>query len=136
MSLGFELLTHDSQQSLCQNKTDSPFVSFLYCFYLCVCVCVCVCVSPGSWADRSPLHEAASQGRLLALRTLLAQVRPHYILIFMLIFWPFQYKCQHIKSVRCWTQSIFVFGTRTYDGVLSSLFSQLTLLWSFLNVKE
>ncbi|XP_069024510.1 ankyrin repeat and SOCS box protein 5-like isoform X2 [Embiotoca jacksoni] len=27
----------------------------------------------GSWADRSPLHEAASQGRLLALRTLLAQ---------------------------------------------------------------
>ncbi|CAF90517.1 unnamed protein product, partial [Tetraodon nigroviridis] len=27
-----------------------------------------------SWADRSPLHEAASQGRLLALRTLLAQV--------------------------------------------------------------
>lgn len=34
----------------------------------------CVCVCPGSWADRSPLHEAASQGRLLALRTLLAQV--------------------------------------------------------------
>ncbi|XP_061580321.1 ankyrin repeat and SOCS box protein 5b isoform X3 [Cololabis saira] len=29
--------------------------------------------SQGSWADRSPLHEAASQGRLLALRTLLAQ---------------------------------------------------------------
>ncbi|ELW62451.1 Ankyrin repeat and SOCS box protein 5 [Tupaia chinensis] len=28
----------------------------------------------GSWADRSPLHEAASQGRLLALRTLLSQV--------------------------------------------------------------
>ncbi|VCW68159.1 unnamed protein product, partial [Gulo gulo] len=27
----------------------------------------------GSWADRSPLHEAASQGRLLALRTLLSQ---------------------------------------------------------------
>uniref|UniRef100_A0A3B1KHL4 Ankyrin repeat and SOCS box containing 5b n=1 Tax=Astyanax mexicanus TaxID=7994 RepID=A0A3B1KHL4_ASTMX len=26
-----------------------------------------------SWADRSPLHEAASQGRLLALRTLLSQ---------------------------------------------------------------
>lgn len=33
------------------------------------------CISAlGSWADRSPLHEAASQGRLLALRTLLAQV--------------------------------------------------------------
>ena len=30
---------------------------------------------PGSWADRSPLHEAASQGRLLALRTLLSQVK-------------------------------------------------------------
>ncbi|XP_062905530.1 ankyrin repeat and SOCS box protein 5b isoform X3 [Mobula hypostoma] len=28
----------------------------------------------GSWADRSPLHEAASQGRLLSLKTLLAQV--------------------------------------------------------------
>ncbi|XP_053559827.1 ankyrin repeat and SOCS box protein 5 isoform X4 [Bombina bombina] len=28
----------------------------------------------GSWADRSPLHEAASQGRLLALKTLLSQV--------------------------------------------------------------
>ncbi|KAM4709105.1 ankyrin repeat and SOCS box protein 5 isoform 2-T2 [Discoglossus pictus] len=27
----------------------------------------------GSWADRSPLHEAASQGRLLALKTLIAQ---------------------------------------------------------------
>uniref|UniRef100_A0A8C3U833 Ankyrin repeat and SOCS box containing 5 n=1 Tax=Catharus ustulatus TaxID=91951 RepID=A0A8C3U833_CATUS len=27
----------------------------------------------GSWADRSPLHEAASQGRLLALKTLLSQ---------------------------------------------------------------
>ncbi|XP_061101985.1 ankyrin repeat and SOCS box protein 5b isoform X1 [Conger conger] len=26
-----------------------------------------------SWADRSPLHEAASQGRLLSLRTLLSQ---------------------------------------------------------------
>ncbi|MEE6460937.1 hypothetical protein FKM82_001142 [Ascaphus truei] len=27
----------------------------------------------GSWADRSPLHEAASQGRLLGLKTLLSQ---------------------------------------------------------------
>uniref|UniRef100_A0A8C2CPS1 Aspartylglucosaminidase n=1 Tax=Cyprinus carpio TaxID=7962 RepID=A0A8C2CPS1_CYPCA len=27
----------------------------------------------GSWADRSALHDAASQGRLLALRTLIAQ---------------------------------------------------------------
>ncbi|KAJ8335869.1 hypothetical protein SKAU_G00392110 [Synaphobranchus kaupii] len=27
----------------------------------------------GSWADRSPLHEAAAQGRLLSLRTLLSQ---------------------------------------------------------------
>uniref|UniRef100_G1KET5 Ankyrin repeat and SOCS box containing 5 n=1 Tax=Anolis carolinensis TaxID=28377 RepID=G1KET5_ANOCA len=26
-----------------------------------------------SWADRSPLHEAASQGRLLSLKTLIAQ---------------------------------------------------------------
>lgn len=28
----------------------------------------------GSWADRSPLHDAASQGRLLALRNLILQV--------------------------------------------------------------
>ncbi|XP_043112383.1 ankyrin repeat and SOCS box protein 5 isoform X3 [Puntigrus tetrazona] len=28
----------------------------------------------GSWADRSALHDAASQGRLLALKTLIAQV--------------------------------------------------------------
>lgn len=31
-------------------------------------------LSTGSWADRSPLHEAASQGRLLALRNLILQV--------------------------------------------------------------
>uniref|UniRef100_A0A3Q3X283 SOCS box domain-containing protein n=1 Tax=Mola mola TaxID=94237 RepID=A0A3Q3X283_MOLML len=39
-------------------------------------MCVCVCVCSGSWADRSPLHEAACQGRLLALRTLLEQGYP------------------------------------------------------------
>lgn len=31
-------------------------------------------LSTGSWADRSPLHDAASQGRLLALRNLILQV--------------------------------------------------------------
>nr|XP_025040285.1 ankyrin repeat and SOCS box protein 11 isoform X3 [Pelodiscus sinensis] len=31
-------------------------------------------IAPGSWADRSPLHEAAFQGRLLSLKTLIAQV--------------------------------------------------------------
>ncbi|XP_017290174.1 ankyrin repeat and SOCS box protein 5b isoform X2 [Kryptolebias marmoratus] len=36
-------------------------------------VCWGILTSQGSWADRSPLHEAASQGRLLALRTLLTQ---------------------------------------------------------------
>ncbi|KAM3624341.1 uncharacterized protein V6R79_022199 [Siganus canaliculatus] len=35
--------------------------------------CWGILTSQGSWADRSPLHEAASQGRLLALHTLLAQ---------------------------------------------------------------
>lgn len=35
--------------------------------------CWGILTSQGSWADRSPLHEAASQGRLLALRTLLVQ---------------------------------------------------------------
>ncbi|XP_005701139.1 ankyrin repeat and SOCS box protein 11 isoform X9 [Ovis aries] len=29
--------------------------------------------TPDCWADRSPLHEAAAQGRLLALKTLIAQ---------------------------------------------------------------
>ncbi|XP_056136737.1 ankyrin repeat and SOCS box protein 5b [Lampris incognitus] len=35
--------------------------------------CWGILTSQGSWADRSPLHEAASQGRLLALNTLLVQ---------------------------------------------------------------
>ncbi|XP_068178789.1 ankyrin repeat and SOCS box protein 5-like [Antennarius striatus] len=35
--------------------------------------CWGILTSQGSWADCSPLHEAASQGRLLALHTLLAQ---------------------------------------------------------------
>ncbi|XP_076004293.1 ankyrin repeat and SOCS box protein 5b [Genypterus blacodes] len=35
--------------------------------------CWGILTSQGSWADHSPLHEAASQGRLLTLRTLLAQ---------------------------------------------------------------
>ncbi|XP_031723003.1 ankyrin repeat and SOCS box protein 5b isoform X3 [Anarrhichthys ocellatus] len=35
--------------------------------------CWGILTSQGSWADCSPLHEAASQGRLLGLRTLLAQ---------------------------------------------------------------
>uniref|UniRef100_A0A3Q3WV04 SOCS box domain-containing protein n=1 Tax=Mola mola TaxID=94237 RepID=A0A3Q3WV04_MOLML len=43
--------------------------------------CVCVCVCSGSWADRSPLHEAACQGRLLALRTLLEQVNTRTVTI-------------------------------------------------------
>ncbi|KAM4595595.1 ankyrin repeat and SOCS box protein 5b [Fundulus diaphanus] len=32
-----------------------------------------ILISQGSWADRSPLHDAASQGRLLVLRRLLAE---------------------------------------------------------------
>ncbi|XP_066487752.1 ankyrin repeat and SOCS box protein 5 isoform X2 [Tiliqua scincoides] len=32
-----------------------------------------ILTSQGSWADRSPLHEAASQGRLLSLKTLITQ---------------------------------------------------------------
>uniref|UniRef100_A0A8C0BU54 Ankyrin repeat and SOCS box protein 11 n=1 Tax=Buteo japonicus TaxID=224669 RepID=A0A8C0BU54_9AVES len=33
-------------------------------------------IVPGSWADRSPLHDAAFQGRLLSLKTLIAQGVP------------------------------------------------------------
>ncbi|XP_053163932.1 ankyrin repeat and SOCS box protein 11 isoform X2 [Hemicordylus capensis] len=35
---------------------------------------ICHTIQGGSWADRSPLHEAAFQGRLLSLKTLIAQV--------------------------------------------------------------
>ncbi|MED6270124.1 hypothetical protein CHARACLAT_006764 [Characodon lateralis] len=35
--------------------------------------CWGILISQGSWADRSPLHDAASQGRLLVLRRLLAE---------------------------------------------------------------
>ncbi|XP_056664446.1 ankyrin repeat and SOCS box protein 11 isoform X4 [Monodelphis domestica] len=35
---------------------------------------ICHTFQGDCWADRSPLHEAASQGRLLALKTLIAQV--------------------------------------------------------------
>ncbi|XP_043929063.1 ankyrin repeat and SOCS box protein 11-like isoform X2 [Protopterus annectens] len=34
---------------------------------------ICHGFQGGSWADRSPLHEAALQGRLLSLKTLIAQ---------------------------------------------------------------
>ncbi|KAJ6667558.1 hypothetical protein lerEdw1_016679 [Lerista edwardsae] len=34
---------------------------------------ICHTIQGGSWADRSPLHEAAFQGRLLSLKTLIAQ---------------------------------------------------------------
>lgn len=37
------------------------------------------------WADRSPLHEAAAQGRLLALKTLIAQVSKLKIWFFELM---------------------------------------------------
>ncbi|XP_042698023.1 ankyrin repeat and SOCS box protein 5 isoform X3 [Chrysemys picta bellii] len=42
--------------------------------------CWGILTSQGSWADRSPLHEAASQGRLLSLKTLLSQVMPMWFL--------------------------------------------------------
>ncbi|XP_074913349.1 ankyrin repeat and SOCS box protein 11 isoform X4 [Buteo buteo] len=35
---------------------------------------ICHTFQGGSWADRSPLHDAAFQGRLLSLKTLIAQV--------------------------------------------------------------
>ncbi|MEQ2220340.1 hypothetical protein ILYODFUR_004457 [Ilyodon furcidens] len=40
--------------------------------------CWGILISQGSWADRSPLHDAASQGRLLVLRRLLAEVGPSH----------------------------------------------------------
>ena len=36
-----------------------------------------VCFLSDWWSDRTPLHDAACQGRLLNLRTLLSQVRTH-----------------------------------------------------------
>lgn len=55
----------------------------------------------GSWADRSPLHEAASQGRLLALKTLLSQVgKRSYPCVDVSLLADFLY-----KAFVCWNKT-------------------------------
>lgn len=81
---------------LCWNQfisftTEPTLISVLICIYSCACaplsspdllllhswISFHAFAVSGSWADRSPLHDAAFQGRLLSLKTLIAQVKAH-----------------------------------------------------------
>ncbi|XP_075904928.1 ankyrin repeat and SOCS box protein 5-like isoform X2 [Nelusetta ayraudi] len=72
----------------------------------------------GSWADRSPLHEAASQGRLLALRTLLAQGYPADIVTIDHVT-PLHEACLsgHVACVRALINAGANVNAATIDGV-------------------
>ncbi|XP_062983600.1 ankyrin repeat and SOCS box protein 11 isoform X2 [Elgaria multicarinata webbii] len=48
--------------SMSRDLRDAPYGNY-----------ICHMFQGGSWADRSPLHEAAFQGRLLSLKTMIAQ---------------------------------------------------------------
>ncbi|XP_024914533.1 ankyrin repeat and SOCS box protein 5-like isoform X2 [Cynoglossus semilaevis] len=72
----------------------------------------------GSWADRSPLHEAASQGRLLGLRTLLDQgFYPNVVTIDHVT--PLHEACLsgHVACVRALINAGANVNAATIDGV-------------------
>uniref|UniRef100_A0A8C6TNX2 Uncharacterized protein n=1 Tax=Neogobius melanostomus TaxID=47308 RepID=A0A8C6TNX2_9GOBI len=71
-----------------------------------------------SWADRSPLHEAASQGRLLALRTLLNQGYPVSIVTIDHVT-PLHEACLsgHVACVRALINAGANVNATTIDGV-------------------
>lgn len=82
--------------------------------------------SIGSWADRSPLHEAASQGRLLSLKTLIAQV-----------------KCENVTKINVHFYQMkkhFYCFAKHEDGITSLFinykFWVLWFLYLFIQVKE
>lgn len=85
--------------------------------------CWGILTSQGSWADRSPLHEAASQGRLLALRTLLSQGYPANIVTIDHVT-PLHEACLsgHVACVRALINAGANVNARTIDGV-SPLFN-------------
>ncbi|XP_037328173.1 ankyrin repeat and SOCS box protein 5b [Pungitius pungitius] len=80
--------------------------------------CWGIMTSQGSWADRSPLHEAASQGRLLALRTLLAQGY-HANIVTIDHVTPLHEACLlgHVACVRALLNSGANVNSATIDGV-------------------
>ncbi|XP_003977386.1 ankyrin repeat and SOCS box protein 5-like [Takifugu rubripes] len=80
--------------------------------------CWGILTSQGSWADRSPLHEAASQGRLLVLRTLLAQGYPANIVTIDHVT-PLHEACLsgHIACVRALISSGANVNAATIDGL-------------------
>ncbi|XP_073718898.1 ankyrin repeat and SOCS box protein 5b isoform X4 [Misgurnus anguillicaudatus] len=72
----------------------------------------------GSWADRSPLHEAACQGRLLALKTLLSQgYNPNIITIDHVT--PLHEAClgDHVACARALIEAGANVNATTIDGV-------------------
>ncbi|XP_049426522.1 ankyrin repeat and SOCS box protein 5b [Epinephelus fuscoguttatus] len=80
--------------------------------------CWGILTSQGSWADRSPLHEAASQGRLLALRTLLAQGY-HANIVTIDHVTPLHEACLsgHVACVRALINARANVNATTIDGV-------------------
>ncbi|XP_040043291.1 ankyrin repeat and SOCS box protein 5b [Gasterosteus aculeatus] len=80
--------------------------------------CWGIMTSQGSWADRSPLHEAASQGRLLALRTLLAQGY-HANIVTIDHVTPLHEACLlgHVACVRALLNAGANVNSATIDGV-------------------
>ncbi|XP_028313669.1 ankyrin repeat and SOCS box protein 5-like isoform X2 [Gouania willdenowi] len=80
--------------------------------------CWGILTSQGSWADRSPLHEAASQGRLLALHTLLAQGY-HANIVTIDHVTPLHEAClsAHVACVRALISAGANVNAATIDGV-------------------
>ncbi|XP_074530364.1 ankyrin repeat and SOCS box protein 5 isoform X1 [Halichoeres trimaculatus] len=72
----------------------------------------------GSWADRSPLHDAASQGRLLALRTLILQGHNVNVLTIDHVT-PLHEACvgDHVACVRALIDAGANVNASTIDGV-------------------
>ncbi|CAJ1059046.1 ankyrin repeat and SOCS box protein 5 [Xyrichtys novacula] len=72
----------------------------------------------GSWADRSPLHDAASQGRLLALRTLILQGHSVNVLTIDHVT-PLHEACvgDHVACVRALIDAGANVNASTIDGV-------------------
>ncbi|AWP11741.1 putative ankyrin repeat and SOCS box protein 5-like [Scophthalmus maximus] len=81
----------------------------------------------GSWADRSPLHDAASQGRLLALRTLILQGHSVNVLTIDHVT-PLHEAClgDHVACARALIDAGANVNASTIDGV-SPLFNACTV---------
>ncbi|XP_037531510.1 ankyrin repeat and SOCS box protein 5 [Nematolebias whitei] len=81
----------------------------------------------GSWADRSPLHDAASQGRLLALRTLILQGHSVNVLTIDHVT-PLHEAClaDHVACARALIDAGANVNVSTVDGV-TPLFNACTV---------